>query len=403
VLNIRKRKCKYGVVQQETCPTTGRIHWQGYIELPNSMTRTQIQTAIFDDPTVHIEPRRGTAEQARNYCMKLDTRVAGTEPTEWGEMSGQGSRTDLIPLTEMATQLAAGTMTMRQAVEHNPELVVKHHRGLAFVAEYATIKKSIPFRHITTYVVWGDPGTGKSAGVAQWCEDRNLLCYKQACELGAGIAQWWNGCTEEHQVLHLEDFAGFQSIALTFLLQILDGNQCRAQTKGSFTYLMHHTVWIVSNISPEDWYPTEPQVRINALMRRIHSITRYVASEEVKKDQRPIIQKDHLVTMKDIRRIREGIILRPNAQSTTVGEQGPHAIGALQPTRIEALQASRLSRELHEQEEDRELFDRLAFDVYRDMQPSNTGAPPTTMTPAHTPTHPTAEDHASDASSTDFS
>lgn len=396
ILNIRKRKVKYYVVQQEICPTTQRIHWQGYMELPHSMTRAQIQTQIFDDPTIHIEQRRGTPEQAKQYCMKLESRAPGTEPTEYGDMGVQGTRTDLDPLYEISTAVAKGTMSIEEAIEQNPQVVVKHHRGLAFVADYASIKKSATFRHIHTRVIWGDPGTGKSAFVYQWCATQKLELYKQTCELGNGSAPWWDGVTDKHKVILIEDFAGARSMTLTLLLQILDGSQCRVQKKGSFAYLMHEHVFILSNMNPSEWYPLESEERSQALTRRITSITHYKASQEVKKEQQPNVNAEVVVTMNDIRRIRKGIVHPP--QVTTVGESGPPAIGILQPTRVDALLASRLTHSPEIALEDRILFDNITMQIYRDMQPSNTGAPPPTTTAPDTTND---SDPASDTSNTD--
>ena len=383
VLNIRKRKVKYYVVQQEICPQSGRMHWQGYMELPHSMTRAQIQTAIFDDPTVHIEQRRGTAIQAQAYCMKIETRAPGTQPTEYGEMSEQGHRTDLHEgggLYDIAEALAQGTMTMEQAINQNPEIVVKHHKGLEFVADCASMKKSQQYRSINTRVIWGDPGTGKSAFVYQYCATHNLELYKQTCELANGAAPWWDGITPQHQVILIEDFAGIRSMPLTLILQLLDGSQCRVQKKGSFAWLMHEHVFIISNINPSEWYPMESQERTQALMRRINTITHYKASEEVKKEQQPIQNDTVIVTLADIRRLRKGIV-RP----ITVGNSGPPAIGALQPTRIDALLASHLTTPEVDLE-DQQLFDRITMEIYNDMQPSNTGAPPPPTTAPDTPT-----------------
>lgn len=79
--------------QWETCPDSGRVHIQGYCELKQQMTLNAIQNLLSDDK-FHVEYRRGTSQQARDYCMKDDTAIPNTF-FEFGDISNQGRRTDL--------------------------------------------------------------------------------------------------------------------------------------------------------------------------------------------------------------------------------------------------------------------------------------------------------------------
>lgn len=71
---------KYLEAQQEEAPTTGRRHWQVYIEL-NEKKRG----AFFDThpyyAKAHREKTRGTQAQASAYCAKENTAVPGTHFT----------------------------------------------------------------------------------------------------------------------------------------------------------------------------------------------------------------------------------------------------------------------------------------------------------------------------------
>ena len=70
-------------------------HLQGYVEFSSRVTRNQAKTLISQ--RCHIERRRGTGQEARQYCQKEDGRLDG--PWEFGEFtettSSRGSRTDL--------------------------------------------------------------------------------------------------------------------------------------------------------------------------------------------------------------------------------------------------------------------------------------------------------------------
>lgn len=80
----------YCVFQRERCPFTGRLHWQCYAQFSQNVKFTHIQKWV--GVMCHCEPSiMSNARAARNYCMKLKTRVEGTEPTEMGEFRGRGS------------------------------------------------------------------------------------------------------------------------------------------------------------------------------------------------------------------------------------------------------------------------------------------------------------------------
>ena len=82
---------RYAVWQRES-GEQGTEHLQGYFELAKPQRLSWCKNVI---PRAHFEIARGTRDQARDYCRKSDTRVAG--PFEFGEWKngGQGSRTDL--------------------------------------------------------------------------------------------------------------------------------------------------------------------------------------------------------------------------------------------------------------------------------------------------------------------
>ena len=54
---------------EELCPTTGRPHLQGYLELARALGFTRVR-AILGDDTVHLGGRKGSSDQAVKYCKK---------------------------------------------------------------------------------------------------------------------------------------------------------------------------------------------------------------------------------------------------------------------------------------------------------------------------------------------
>jgi len=72
---------EYCTYQQEQCPGTGRLHWQGYIEFQKKIKRDAVKK-ILCDLTLHLEKRKGTQQEAIAYCQKDATAVKGTR-LEW--------------------------------------------------------------------------------------------------------------------------------------------------------------------------------------------------------------------------------------------------------------------------------------------------------------------------------
>lgn len=84
---------QYFVYQVEECPHTGAWHVQGYLELKRQMSMNQVKGLFCE--SVHLEPRRGSQQQAIAYCTKTETRKV--EPLHFGtpSISKQGQREDL--------------------------------------------------------------------------------------------------------------------------------------------------------------------------------------------------------------------------------------------------------------------------------------------------------------------
>lgn len=92
---------KYGVFQLESAPTTGKLHLQFYMEFKKPVSLKAAQSAIGDfKHESHLEVRKGSRDQARDYCMKKDTQAAG--PWEIGNFEeGRPATVDLREYLEV--------------------------------------------------------------------------------------------------------------------------------------------------------------------------------------------------------------------------------------------------------------------------------------------------------------
>lgn len=107
VLNIDRDfnhpSIRYVIFQHEK---VSHDHFQGYIELKSCFRRTSLVKAIPKLRGAHLAGRLGTRDEARNYCRKEETRVAG--PWEKGsfDSGGQGKRSDCSSYATRVVELA---------------------------------------------------------------------------------------------------------------------------------------------------------------------------------------------------------------------------------------------------------------------------------------------------------
>lgn len=84
-------KMDYMIYQHEKCPTTGKSHYQGYVECKVELRYNEARKLLPKDSWVQC--RHGTQEQAIVYCKKIESAVG--KPIEYGKPKRQGNRTDL--------------------------------------------------------------------------------------------------------------------------------------------------------------------------------------------------------------------------------------------------------------------------------------------------------------------
>lgn len=90
IKNLQDERIKCAVVQKEKCPDSGREHFQGYLQLL-APSRLNAVKKILNEDTAHLEVRKGTPQQAWDYCTKEESRVDG--PWTFGDRpAGQGKR-----------------------------------------------------------------------------------------------------------------------------------------------------------------------------------------------------------------------------------------------------------------------------------------------------------------------
>lgn len=240
----------------------GTLHYQGYIVFKSNKRLSAVKSV---NPRAHWELRKGTHQQAVDYCSKQDTRVEG--PWSYGEPPSQGKRTDLLLLKE---RLEAGVPV--KDLWTDPEtfpVLAKYHR---VPTQYRLA--TIPQRRFKTHVLvlYGPPGLGKSYYPATVYPD---AYYKNNTE-------WWDGY-EHQKVVVFDDFHG-SWFPFTFLLQVLDRYPLNVQVKGGTVPFNSRLIIITTNKPPRCWYDPEA-CPYEALERRLTTIYRF------RPDGPPVLEK----------------------------------------------------------------------------------------------------------------
>lgn len=246
---------KYAIFQEEK-GDNGTRHYQGYLELTARKRLAWIKKRV--STRIHLEQRRGTAEQARAYASKEDTRVSG--PFECGTWSPvtSGQRTDL----EAAIDTLRTTGSLRQVAENHSVEFVKFGRGLQQLRLYTMPKRQ---RSPTVHLFFGKTGVGKSYAARQRFDGS---VYTKPPD-----TKWFDGYDGE-DVLLLDDFAGAASkMSLSYLLQLLDVYDIKLEVKGGYTALLATTIVLTTNIHPRQWFDySTRQEHYAALARRVHHV-----------------------------------------------------------------------------------------------------------------------------------
>lgn len=236
------------VWQLEEAPTTKRLHLQGYVELGTSV---RLATLAKKNPGLHLEPRRGTPDQAYAYCTKTESRKDG--PWEHGTMKAQGARTDLHTFAE---RVRDEKMTMRDIAEEFPQMVVKYSHGCQRLVDL-TQEQYVP-GHLRGIWIHGPPGAGKTRLVFETFPD----AYRKAQN------KWFDGYSGQ-RVIVLDDL---DTTLLGHHLKIwADRYPCTGEVKGGTVQLQHDWFIITSNYDIRYIADGQPSLK-EALSRRFHQI-----------------------------------------------------------------------------------------------------------------------------------
>jgi len=248
-------KCDYLVYQLER-GESGTLHIQGYAHFSAPVTLRSILLSLQrPNGTTHSDVRvaKGTAEQNRAYCTKVDSREPGdaSGPYEFGEIpSERGKRNDL----KLAIELVKSGATKRKLYDEVPTAMVQFNNGLTkmhkFYVEPRTTKSAVHW-------YYGPPGSGKTRAAFAFVDSLppevgeqlrtawgTNLYYNKSCD-----NKWWCGY-DGQPVVVLDDLRPDGALSLSYLLTLFDRYTLMNETKGDQVMFQSPYIVVTCPVDP---------------------------------------------------------------------------------------------------------------------------------------------------------
>ncbi len=253
---LQETCCTYAIWQLERA-ASGTLHIQGYAEFSKRRSAAQVQNIWAGAWFI----RRGSRVQARDYCRKEETRVAGPfELGVWDDVT-QGKRNDLLEVKEM---LDSGASNKEIANEHFGSFI-RYSRAFEV---YRNVSRRLRDAKSFATVCWGTTGLGKSQYIRDHC---SADAFWVTAPSGGQSHVWWDGYSGGDIVL--DDFRGGW-FSFSFLLRLLDRFPMRVETKGGTVEICPRQIWLSSNKSPRDWYDCT-KFDVDPLLRRLDRVLEF--------------------------------------------------------------------------------------------------------------------------------
>lgn len=251
--NGEKRVLQGGAEDENVCymvigkeiGESGTPHLQGYVQFTKRIALGTVKRLV--GTRAHCEVSRGTPKQAADYCKK-----DGDYQEIGGIRGGQGTRSDLAEVYQACRQ----GQTFSQIGETYPSAALRYGSGIQRIRQL-----SRPTREFapTIWCFWGKTGSGKTRRVWEFSNGNALWVHPGE--------RWFDGYDGQPAVL-FDDFDG-SWFKLSFLLRLLDRYPMPVAIKGGHTWWTPKTIYITSNIKPQEWYTQANDNHQAALMRRL--------------------------------------------------------------------------------------------------------------------------------------
>lgn len=225
-------ECNYYIYGKET-GESGTPHLQGYVELASRVTFNKLSKYLNG---FHIESRKGTSQQAIQYCSK------DGEVEIFGTPKSPGQRTDLHTLRNLLQE----TPSIKSLLDNDDFQI--NYQSLRF-AEHL-LKYYDKARDYKPTVTWihGPSGAGKTRAA--------VAALPGAYFKSNGSGKWWPGYDGEEDII-IDDCESYNYPA-KYILGIMDRYPFTVEGKGGTRQFRGRNIYITSLGAPDIEYPGSP-------------------------------------------------------------------------------------------------------------------------------------------------
>lgn len=243
---------RYLVFGTEECPTTKRMHYQGFVYWNNPRSAA----ALAKRWKCWVRASKGTPEQARAYCIK------DGNYKEFGILPRQGARTDLETL---AHKLLEGTTTVDEICVKEPETFHQYGRTLSRLEDIRLRQaKRTEMTTCTWYVA--STGKGKSKKAMEDIDGKDYYVVPQ--DNG-----WWDEYRQQ-EVVVFDDFRG-SHMEYSQMLRLIDWTPfatVKRRNRGAIPFTSKHVI-VTSSMTPEECYHNLHSAdKVDQLLRRVNVV-----------------------------------------------------------------------------------------------------------------------------------
>lgn len=245
----------YLVQQEEECPSTKRIHWQGFVVL-------EIKKALGywkkELPSAHFEIMRGTVDEAADYCCDPRKRISNGLLLEDGfrPLYGDQARSQATS-DRYKTAYDYAVKGLFENIE--PSMMIRHFGNIIKInTQFGQKPKAIQSDICRGVWLVGAPGTGKTT-----------LCQQFEHFSKSAENKWFDSYAQEQCVV-IDDFAPFHVAQTNLLKQLGHQFPFQAETKGASIWIRPLACVITSQYSIDQvWLKDEQSAA--AIRRRYKS------------------------------------------------------------------------------------------------------------------------------------
>lgn len=255
----------YGIIGQETCPTTGRCHLQGYVYCTSRIGFRSFQCKLGLPRSCHVEKANGTPLQNKEYCSKEGDiiEIGDFDSCPVHNSRAGGSKKSA---SQRVHELWKRTRRIRDAF-NEPASQAFSYNSIKLMEMYAKYDdpRKVSEDTVVVTAVYGPSGSGKSRYIESVTSGKAYrpISYK-----------WWEGYDGDRAVVFDDirgDFCKFHE-----LLKVLDIYPFRVETKGGSRQLRASCIFISSPKSPISLWGERTSEELFQLERRIHNLVEFV-------------------------------------------------------------------------------------------------------------------------------